>query len=74
MKIHSDGNSRTRVLLTTLHLWERNGRVTMREAAEGAGLSLTVTKRHLDALKDEGLVTWDPDTNGTLRPTCEVVR
>lgn len=74
MRINTQGDSRTRVLLTVLHLFERNGRVTMRETAEGAGLSLTATKRHLDALRDEGLVGWDPDTSGTLRPLVEVVR
>lgn len=74
MKVHSAGDGQTRVLLSLLHLWERDGRVTMRQVADGAGLSLTTTKKHLDSLRLEGLVTWDEGTNGTLRPRVAVVR
>lgn len=74
MKIESAGDGETRVLLALLHLWERDGRATMRGVAAAAGLSLTVTKHHLDKLRNEDLVTWEPHTGGTLRPLCEVAR
>ncbi len=74
MRVNSAGDGQTRVLLALLHIDATYGRVTMRQVADGAGLSLTTTKRHLDALRAEGMVTWDLGTNGTLRPTCEVVR
>lgn len=68
------GENRTKVLLTLLHLWEKNGRATVREVASGAGLSLEPTLIHLRGLKAEGLVAWDEGSRGTLRPLVEVVR
>lgn len=70
MKIITDSmsDSRTRVYLACLHLFERNGRVTVREVAAGAGMSVASTHGHLRALRVKGLVAWDDGSEGTLRP------
>lgn len=67
-------NNRTKVLLACLHIYERDGMVTMRQVADGAGVSLACAHDHLKALRSDGLVTWEDGKHGTLRPIVEVVR
>lgn len=66
---------RTTVLLACLHLFEKNGRVTFREVAAGAGMPLTRTYKLMRSLKDDGYLTWEDGSKAaTIRPLVEVVR
>lgn len=75
MKLITDSMSsnRTKVLLTLVRLHEMNGRATMREVADGAGLTLKATYSHLKALRDEAYCDWEDGTFGTLRPLVSEV-
>ncbi len=42
---------------------------TVREIAKTVGLSSTTVWYHLEALRDEGLVTWEKGKARTIRPT-----
>lgn len=67
------GSNRTKVLLALVHLFEKNGWVTMRQVADGAGLSNTATYNHLKALRDDGFCEWEDGRFGTLRPLVSEV-
>lgn len=62
------GKRRTRVLLACIRLHETYGRCTVRSVAAEAHCSTTTAKHHLDGLRFEGLVTWEDEQRGTLRP------
>lgn len=64
------GDGRTRVLLAVT----RQARPTVRSVATEAGRSISETHRHLEALRDDGLVSWLPDSRGTLRACVREVR
>jgi DNA-binding IclR family transcriptional regulator len=63
----------TRVLLAVIDVWERAGRCTVREVTEAAGYTSTGTVHPtLVALAAMGLVAWQPNTRGTLRPLVQL--
>lgn len=60
--------AQTRTLVALLAEFDDHQRATFRTVATRSGRSLTTTAYHLRGLRDRGLVTWDDDTTGTLRP------
>lgn len=66
---------RTRVLLAAVAIYQRQGRVTIREIAEAVDRAPSVVLTHLRVLRAAGLVTWAPGhARGTLRPLVTAVR
>lgn len=63
----------TRVLLALVRVHARTGRATVREVAAEAGRSIARTHLHLERLKETGLVAWEVEQDGTLRPLVAVV-
>lgn len=61
---------RTGVLLALLRVYERDGRATVQSVVDEAGLSSVggTYQHHLVPLRDAGLVDWEPNRAGTLRP------
>jgi len=62
-------------LAAVIHLHAKTGHVSIRDIQRLnlAGLSSTHTIHgRLVQLRDLGLVAWDPDRDGTLRPTVSV--
>ena len=58
-----------RTLLALVSLHEREGRATVRDLCRERGLrSPGQVHAHLQVLRDEGLVAWEPRRAGTLRP------
>lgn len=58
-----------RVLCALVRVYERDGRATVRDVTEEAGLrSFSTTHNHLRALFAAGFVEWAEGTAGTLRP------
>lgn len=67
--------AQTNVLLALLRVHSRTGRVTIPALLAETGLaSKSTIHHHLHRLRKHGLVTWDEDRRGTLRPLVEVVR
>lgn len=65
---------RANVLLAIVHLYALHGRVTIREICALTGLRSTSTVHaHLWSLRNEGLIVWEPETQGTLRPAVTSV-
>ncbi len=62
----------TRIMLALLRVHGQNGRATVRDVAEAADRAIGTTYRHLCALARRGLVTREPGSRGTLRPTVDV--
>ncbi len=62
--------AQTRVLLALIRCYQRDGRATCRSVAEEAGLASvgSVYRHHLPSLRRRGLVAWEPNRAGTLRP------
>ena len=50
-----------------------DGRATVRDVAECAGMSTAAVHSHLVTLRRLGLVTWDRARAGTLRPVVQIV-
>lgn len=64
----------TRLLLATIRVYARTGRCTIREAMTEAGYnSVGSGIEYLRQLRDLGLVSWEDQHAGTLRPTVAVV-
>lgn len=63
------GDTRTRVLLAVVNQWHP----TVRSVAAEAGVVVSVAHWHLEHLRSDGLVTWEEDRRGTLRPLVEEV-
>ncbi len=61
----------TRIMLALLRVHGQNGRATVRDVAEYANRGVAITPRHLSALRERGLVSWTPGSDGTLRPTVD---
>lgn len=57
------GNSGTRVLLAVL-----DGHTTYSDLIRATGLGRATVHKHLERLRDRGLVTWERGRMGTLRP------
>lgn len=67
--------SRAAVLAAVIHLADAGELVTYARIAEATGIeSHTVIHHHLQRLRDDGLVTWQPGLRATLRPTVTVRR
>lgn len=64
---------RTRVYLALVRRHEAGQRTVIDDLAADVGVCRTTVYRHLLALRDDGLVTWEPDRAGTMRPTLRVV-
>lgn len=58
------GDTRTRVLLAVI----RQRTPTVMSVADEVGRSKAIAYRHLLTLRNDGLVAWEPDRAGTLRP------
>lgn len=64
----------TRLLVATIRVYARTGRCTIREAAAEAGYhSVGNSMEYMRQLRDLGLVSWEDQHAGTLRPTVAVV-
>lgn len=66
--------ARTRVLLALINVYQRDGRATVREVAEAADKSPSTAYTMLLRLRDMGLVYWQPEHAGTLRPAVAPTR
>lgn len=64
----------TSTLLALLRVYERDGRATIRAVARERGVALSSAYRSLEELRNKGLVDWQDDHAGTLRPLVSVVR
>lgn len=58
----------TRVYLALCALHAEKGSASMDRLARRCGLSRSGTTTHLIRLRQVGLVSWEPDKRGTLRP------
>ena len=68
------GYTRTRLLLLILrHYAERGFGPSIDEMGRATGKTKNGVKGHLNALRREGLVTWEPGKARTVRPTCRFV-
>lgn len=66
--------AQTNVLMALLHVFQRDGRATVRSVMEETSLkSASTVHRHLLALRREGLVVWHEGLQASLRPTCRVI-
>ena len=61
-----------RVLLAVIHIYGRDHRVTVREAAEASGCSVASAHASLVHLKKHRLVEWQAGLSGTLRPNASI--
>jgi DNA-binding IclR family transcriptional regulator len=61
-----------RVLLAVIHIYGKEHRVTIREAAETAGCSVASAHASLVHLKKHKLVDWQAGLSGTLRPNVSI--
>jgi DNA-binding IclR family transcriptional regulator len=61
-----------RVLLAVIHIYGREHRVTIREAAEAAGCSVASAHASLVHLKKHKLVEWQAGLSGTLCPNASI--
>lgn len=50
-----------------------DGRATVRDVADVAGVSVSTAHQHLVDARELGLVTWTPGRAGTLRPAMRLV-
>ena len=62
------GDGATRVFAAVLEVYARDGRATVRSVAREAGVSKSTAHHHLRRLHAEGLVSYTPGCQGTLRP------
>lgn len=58
----------TRILLHVMQ-----GRATVRSCAEACGMSPSATYARMIKLYEAGLIEWEPDRKGTLRPMVRPV-
>lgn len=64
---------RTRVLIALLAVYAEDGRATVRSVALEANRSISGTYNDLVELRHAGLVWWDEECAGTLRPLVGAV-
>lgn len=69
----AETSNRTKVMCAVLRRQALAGRATIRTVADEAGLSISVTYKHLNALHGMGLVTWEDGARGTLRASVAIV-
>lgn len=60
--------TRAAVLTTLVRLHAAEGRCTVRAIAGEAGISVSTCHAHLLTLRRAGLIAWEPERAGTLRP------
>lgn len=60
---------RAAVLVALIRLHAAHGRVTVRDVCAAVGCSTSTCHHHLLRLRRDGLVTWESEQAGTLRPT-----
>ena len=67
--------NRAKVFSAVMWHWIRNGCApTTTEICMATGLrSKSTVNGHLRALQADGLIDWDPETQGTIRPSVRVV-
>ena len=63
-----------KVLLSLLRVYGVEGRATVRQVSELADRSVACTHKSLKLLRRHGMVTWEDNKSGTLRPEMEVVK
>lgn len=61
-----------RVLLAVISIYGKQHSVTVREAAAGAGCSVSSAHAALTHLRKQKLVDWQDGLSGTLRPSAEI--
>lgn len=66
---------RAAVFAAVVHHWARTGRApTTKEICFATGLRSTQSVHtHLRKLRADGLITWEDDLKGTVRPTVIIV-
>jgi hypothetical protein len=62
-----------RTLFCVLNLWRHYGRVTVDQVADTRGMAKSTAHAHLVRLAAFGLVGYEPDRRGVLRPLVERV-
>lgn len=62
--------SQTRAAVLIAVIYQR--RPTVRSVAEYAGVNVQTAHRHLERLRDVGLIAWEPEAAGTLHPLVSV--
>lgn len=60
--------TRAAVLAAVIHTHAAHGRVTVRDISRAVCCSLSTCHDHLLRLRRDGLVAWEPERQGTLRP------
>jgi hypothetical protein len=61
-----------RVLLAVINIYSKQHRVTVREAAAGAGCSVSSAHAALTHLRKHQLVDWQDGLSGTLHPSATI--
>lgn len=72
MNVASLTTSEIKVLLAVISVSQQRPRITVRDVAQLAGFSLAHTHSILSTLRRSGVVTWEDNKTGTLRPLLEV--
>lgn len=62
------GHTATRVFAALLSVYGSDGRATVRDVADEAGVCVHTAHKHLKCLRAEGLVAFESHRAGTLRP------
>lgn len=65
--------SETRTLLALVEVWTEDRRATMRSVSRRSGFVASTTGVHIRTLRDLGLVSFEDDRVGTLRPAVRIV-
>lgn len=71
MNVANLTTSEIRVLLSVISVSQQRPRIAVRDVASVSGLSLASTHKILSTLRRCGLVTWEDNKAGTLRPLLE---
>lgn len=57
-------------LAAVVRTFALNGRCTVDDVAKAVGVSKSTAHIYLPRLRDAGMVDWNRDRKGTLRPAC----
>lgn len=61
-----------KILVWIMRVVDAKGRCTVRDISRHYRISTSTVQRVLEALRDAGLVAWEPGASGTLRPTVQI--
>lgn len=61
------------VLAHIIDIWTAGDVVTIPDLARRMGIDKAGLHFHLTALRDDGLITWEPHKMGTIRPAFAVM-